>query len=281
MLRSQERPKYQLIVLFVSRSPQTHSERQMLNRNVLAVLGIALLTAASAETAYADTISTSLFSPVAAAGVTPVAINLSGITPPSQSPITGPGVSVAFSGVASVQGVVQGQVPLSHDIPIAGVASSSTPEYLTDGFGSALTTDETTSGNYFSTGLGTVTISFTTPQTSFALLWGSIDPSNSLSFNDSSNFAVTGADVRAAAAGLLINPSQGPGGSAYVVVDTSTPFTTITATSGVVSFEFVGLAGSSQPFVVGVPQLLVGVSEPGSLALFGIGIGLLASRRRS
>ena len=46
------------------------------------------------------------------------------------------------------------------------------------------------------------------------------------------------AAVQAAAAGFVTNGFQGPGGSAYVVVNTSTPFTTVTATSNVVSFEF-------------------------------------------
>ena len=122
-------------------------------------------------------------------------------------------------------------------------------EYLTGGFGSSLSTNIGASGNYLSTGLGgTITINFVLPQTSFALLWGSIDGGNLLRFNDASNFNVTGTAVQAAAAGFVGSGFQGPGGSAYVVVNTDTPFTTVTATSSVISFEFVPIAASTTPF---------------------------------
>src|SRR4029077_10653362 len=116
------------------------------------------------------------------------------------------------------------------------------------GFGSSLSTDIGASGNYLSTGLGgAFTINFVLPQTSFALLWGSIDGGNLLSFNDASSFSVTGTAVQAAAAGFVGNGFQGPGGSAYVVINTDTPFTTVTASSSVISFEFNPLAASTTP----------------------------------
>jgi hypothetical protein len=131
---------------------------------------------------------------------------------------------------------------------VAGVTGGTTPEYLTGGFGSALTTNFNDSGNYLSTGQGAVVITFNKPETSLTLLWGSIDTSNSLTFNDASAYTVTGADVQNAAAGFVGNGYQGPGGSAYVIVDTSTPFTQITATSGSASFEFTGVAAAASPF---------------------------------
>jgi hypothetical protein len=163
--------------------------------------------------------------------------------------------------------LVQGAAGGLHAIPVAGV-SGTAPTYLTGNYGSSTTTSAAASGNYFSTGTGTITFTFSTPQTSLALLWGSIDTTNSLSFNDASSFKVTGSAVQAAAAGFASNGFQGPGGSAYVVVNTTTPFTTVTATSSVVSFEFAGVAADTAAFTA--------TPEPASFLLFGLGLGLVA-----
>jgi hypothetical protein len=204
-------------------------------------------------------------------GTTPEITNLTGIVPPSHGALTGPGYSISFA-VANNEGVVQGMTPGAHAVPVAGVNGAS-PEYLTGGFGSALTSNIADSGNYFSTGFGTITITFDTPQTSFALLWGSIDTGNSLTFNDAANFVVTGTQVQAAAAGFVSNGFQGPGGSAYVVVNTLTPFTTVTARSSTISFEFGGVAASMEPFVFDTP-------EPATLLLVGLGIAALVLPRK-
>lgn len=214
--------------------------------------------------ANADTITASLFTPLPPSGVSPTLLSLVGITPPSQSPITTSAYTISFS-TAADQGVVQGTNLSLHAVPVAGVTGT-TPEYLTGDFGSSLTTNLADSGNYLSTGTGTITITFSTPQTSFALLWGSIDTGNSLSFND--GFTVTGTMVQAAVAGFAGNGFQGPGGSAYVVVDTTTPFTTVTATSNVVSFEFAGVAAATAPFNI--------IPEPASYLLFGLGFIVVA-----
>jgi hypothetical protein len=227
---------------------------------------MALSIAVSGGIANADSISASLFSPLAPSGTTPTAINLVGITAPSRSTITGAGYTVSFS-VAAGQGVVKGDVATLHAVPVAGV-SGSTPEYLTGNYGSSLTTSIAASGNYFSTGLGTITFTFTTPQTSIAVLWGSIDVGNSLTFNDTAHFKVTGAAVQSAAGTIGGNGFQGAGGSAYVVVDTTTPFTTISATSTVPSFEFAALAASTAKFTT--------TPEPTTLFLFALGIGMIA-----
>ena len=110
------------------------------------------------------------------------------------------------------------------------------------------------------------------PQTSFALLWGSIDGGNLLRFNDASNFNVTGTAVQAAATGFVSNGFQGPGGSAYVVVNTDTPFTTVTASSSDISFEFQPIAASTTPFEISNP-------EPAGFALMAGGILLLLGYR--
>jgi len=203
-----------------------------------AILGAATLCVAwNGNVAKADTITASLYSALPPSGTTPTVIDLSGISSPSQSTMAGTGYSIAFSGVGANEGVVQGSLGGAYAVPVGGVIGSS-PEYLTGGFGSALTTNIGNSGNYLSTGVGTITITFSTPQDSLALLWGSIDAGNSLKLNDAGGFVITGAAVQAEAAGFVTNGFQGPGGSAYVVVNTSTPFTTVTATSNVVSFEF-------------------------------------------
>jgi hypothetical protein len=224
-----------------------------------------------ANVAKADTITASLFTPQVPTGTAPVLVDLNGITVPSSATINGTGFTVMFS-VPAGQGVVQGTIEPIHAVPVGGVTGT-TPEYLTGGFGSPLTTNIADSGNYLSTGTGTITITFASPETSLALLWGSIDSSNDLKLNDAANFDVTGTAVQAAAAGFISNGFQGPGGSAYVVIDTDTPFTTVTLTSGVVSFESAGIAANSSPFST--------VPEPSNVALIAAAaLGVIALVRR-
>jgi PEP-CTERM motif len=221
--------------------------------------------------ASADSIKASLFSALPPSGTTPTSINLSGVTVPSHSTLTGTGYKVSFSSITGTQGVVKGNLSAAHAVPVAGVTGT-TPEYLTGDFGSGLTTNVAASGKYFSTGTGTITFTFSTPQTSLALLWGSIDTGNSLTFNDAAHFVATGTAVQTAAGSLVGNGFQGPGGSSYVVVNTSTPFTTVTAKSSVVSFEFAAVSASATPFV--------STPEPSSILLLGIGFGIVALIRR-
>ena len=207
---------------------------------------------------------------MAPSGGTPVIVNLSGVATPSQGILSGPGYTVTFSGTGPNEGIVQGSTPGYSAVPIGGV-SGTTPEYLSDGYGSALTASIANSGNYFSTGTGTITITFATPETSLALLWGSVDMTNSVSVNDVGNFTVTGSEVQADTLGFTSNGSQGPGGSAYVVLDTSTPFTTVDLTSTVISFESAGVAAATSPFTV------LPTPEPGNVALLGTGLATLAA----
>jgi hypothetical protein len=245
----------------------------MQTSRIAVAVGTALLLAACAGTANASTILASLFSPDA--GLGPVIIDLTGITPTSQTSVLGPGYSVSFAVDLgqSGQGVVQGAFGGRYAIPVAGVIGvppNQQAEYLTGGYGSALTTLASSSGNYFSTGIGSITINFDQPETWLGLLWGSIDTGNLLTFKNGNNtvFTVTGTAVQNAAKGFVSNGFQGPGGSAYVLVNTSTPFTSVIASSSSVSFEFAGVVGSAAP-------------EPSSFwCLFGIGVGIVALRRR-
>ncbi len=228
--------------------------------------------ALGSSAAWCSTITASLFSPISPTGSLSVVSDLTGVRTASEDTLTTSGYSITFTGVGATQGVVNGSLGGAHAVPVAGVSVGGSAEYLTGNFGSPLTADIGAAGNYFSTGLGTITITFASPQTSFALLWGSIDTENSLRFNDAGNFVVSGATVQTAATGFVTNGFQGPGGSAWVAITTDTPFTTVTASSSVPSFEFAAIAASTTPFDPATP-------EPVSTTLMGSGILFLAAYR--
>jgi hypothetical protein len=217
-------------------------------------------------------LSASLYTPLAVPGTTTV-VGLQGVSAPSQTTINGAGYSVSFSSLPSDQGIVQGTVSSRHATPVAGV-NGGNPEYLTGDYGSALTTQLAASGNYLSTDLGTITIDFAANETALGLLWGSIDPTNSLTLleNGQAIGSVSGTQVQTAASGFVGNGFQGPGGSAYVEINSSAPFNEIELSSGQVSFEAAGLVASTDP---------IAAPEPGSLLLLGAGLGAFGLLRRS
>jgi len=162
-------------------------------------------------------------------------------------------------------------------VPVAGVTGGGAPQYFTGNFGSPLTTNINNAGRYLSVGAsttgvgavpGVITINFTNPQTSLALLWGSIDPGNTLTFMNGNTtvFTVTGVQAQAASNSLfgpngLGNGFLGVGGSAYVIVDTTTPFTSVIATNpspgpgNFPSFEFTGVVADEEaPFEPVIPE---------------------------
>ncbi len=245
----------------------------MFTRLLLASAAVIAL-ASGAQAAVITNFSENLTMPIAPSGSTLTAISLSGITAPSAAPFAGPGYTVAFAGTPAGDGVVQGTIAGLHATPVAG-GTLAAPTYLTGGFGSAQTTNVAASGNYFSTGSvgASITITFSVPQTSLALLWGSIDASNLVTLSGGSiigSDTLTGAQLQTVP-GFAGNGNQGLNGSAYVAM-TDTAFTTVTLTSGVPSFEATAIVGSNASFV--------GVPEPMSLALFGASIATLSLVRR-
>jgi len=242
-------------------------------KRLLAALlaGTAIAALAGPAQAVPLTITASLYNPPVTAGASTV-IDLTDITTPSDATITAAAYTISFS-VTAGQGVVNGPLSGAYAVPVAG-ASNGQPLYLTGNYGSALTPNIASSGNYLSTGVGSITIAFTAEQTAFAMLWGSIDDFNAVTFLQGTSIigTVSGDDAAAALGnGFEANGSQGPGGSGYVIVNSTTPFNTITFSSTSPSFEFAGMVSSIDP---------IGIPEPVDLAVFGSGLAGLALIRR-
>ena len=122
---------------------------------------------------------------------------------------------------------------------------------------------------------GTATLTFSTPQVYLGLLWGSVDEGyNVLSFYNSANQLI-GTVLPSQLTGVTFGDGTDPNGAAYVNIDSSIPFSSVTMTTsgvqGAESFEFDDVAYATV------------VPEPSSVALVGTGIctiGLLLRRKK-
>ncbi len=227
---------------------------------------VALSAVVAAGTAHAATvtINSSLYTPQTLNN--PVVINSGSATgtAPLSGTSAGVGYTVTYGGTSP--GLIQGSSSSNYAIPVAGI-SGGNATYLTGGYGSAQTTAAAASGAYFSTGIGTVTFTFTNALTSLDLLWGSIDNYNTLTLGNGD--VITGTQVQQATPGFTSNGSQGPGGSAYVQITDTTPFTSFTASSTSNAFEFTGVAATAV------------TPEPSSFVLLGSGLlGIAGMARR-
>ena len=128
---------------------------------------------------------------------------------------------------------------------------------------------------YLSTGIGSITLEFSSDQQYLGLLWGSVDKYNTLSFYDGATLvgSITGTEVWANA-----NGNQGVNGTFYVNISSDVAFDSVKASSTNYAFEFDNVSFNSAAFITRT------VPEPASLALFCTGlvglVGLSRARRR-
>jgi hypothetical protein len=207
-------------------------------------------------------------------------------------------VLLASAGVASAQVLVDGFEVTFNPLPASDVTSGLIPTnlssganfYYFDGIGSlqssghywgqtnAFTYSPTLNGSAFD-GIynGSATYDYSTPQTEFSILWGSVDYDNSLSLYNGNTLlgTITGSDLVSAVSGASLSSSQvynGGGGQPYVDISIPVPST---YTSAVVygapdlTFEYSN-----------IETVPIAAPEPGALALLLPAVALPLARLR-
>jgi len=175
--------------------------------------------------------------------------------------------------VAAVNQAVDAQVTISGTGDAAVVVGSSENLFAAPfisggngvGFGN-LNGEDTTL--YLSTGVGSITFDFASPQNYFGLLWGSVDDYNKLEFYDGDDLVATilGTDVWA-----IANGDQGAAGTFYVnIFDTTGWFDQVVASSSQYAFEIDNIAYNS----FSVPD------SGATVALLGLSLACLVFFRR-
>lgn len=213
---------------------------------------------ALASSAFADAFTISPLNGGAATGSTRLNLDLLDLTADARA--LDSNLSISFLGTGS--SVVQGAVVNQYARPFISGTNG-------DGFGSQVAgADET---RYLSTGIGSIVFQFTSAQTYFGLLWGSVDTYNTLAFYDGDTEvgSFTGAAVSAAADG-----NQGEQGTFYVNFDNlDGTFDRVVASSSEYAFEIDNIAYSNSRNRV--------PDSGTTVALLGLALtGLAAFRRK-
>lgn len=219
------------------------------------LLLITSLALASATGLFADTFTLSALNGGAATGSP--RLNLDLLSLGNSTQWADANLKVSFTGTGQV---VQGAASGLYAAPFISGSNGA-------GFGGQAPGADTT--RYLSTGIGSIAFDFTSNQTYFGLLWGSVDNYNTLSFYNGANLvgSFTGSQVWAAADG-----DQGTQGTFYVNFnDLTGSFNKVVATSTQYAFEIDNVAYNSRN----------NVPEAGStVALLGLGLAGLVSLRR-
>jgi hypothetical protein len=197
----------------------------------------------------------------------------------SLTPGTNGGTPVVVGNDGAVLGPIGNTVTVNFNptsgTPI-GVALGSNPgnnaaPFLSGGNGAGFGNgDGADTTPYLATGTGTVTLTFSSNQMYFGLLWGSVDSYNTLTFFNSINQnvgSITGQSVLNMPTG-----DQGENGTVYVNINSTESFDRVELTSSANAFEFDNIA-YNEANVASVPEPSTFVIAAfGALAMIGYGL---------